>query len=90
LVIASITIWIRCIFRVAELSNGFNSALANNEIAFMVLEGAMIIIACLCLTAFHPGLCLDIAWKLPKRGSRKVEGVSSEDVNMENVRMAEK
>lgn len=36
----------------------------------MVLEGAMIVIACLCLTAFHPGMCLDMDWKVEKAKTR--------------------
>jgi hypothetical protein len=43
LVLATIFIFIRSCFRVAELSGGFGSALANNQITFMVLEGVMII-----------------------------------------------
>lgn len=39
LAVATITIFIRCVFRVAELQSGFNGALFNDEIAFMVLEG---------------------------------------------------
>jgi len=55
LFIATITIFARSIFRVAELAGGFHGKLANEEIPFMILEGAMIVIACLFLTAFHPG-----------------------------------
>ncbi|KAJ5206867.1 RTA1 domain protein [Penicillium cf. griseofulvum] len=56
LVVATITIFIRSCFRVAELKGGFGSDLANDQVAFMILEGAMIIIACSALTAIHPGL----------------------------------
>lgn len=38
---ATITIFIRCVFRVAELSSGFNGELFNDEVAFMVLEGSV-------------------------------------------------
>ncbi|OIW33073.1 putative RTA1 domain protein [Coniochaeta ligniaria NRRL 30616] len=76
LAIASVTIFVRCAFRVAELWRGFQSPLASNEVAFMLLEGTMVIIACLCLTLGHPGLCLDIAWK-------RIDAVSS--VDLENM-----
>jgi hypothetical protein len=62
---------VRCAFRVAELRDGFESPLANDEAAFMVLEGSMIITSCLCLTIGHPGLCLDTPWKLPGRLTQK-------------------
>lgn len=50
------TIFVRSVFRVAELSEGFDGKLANNEVTFMILEGAMIAIAGICLTALHPGI----------------------------------
>jgi hypothetical protein len=60
--IATLTIFIRSCFRVAELSGGFRGPLANNEISFMILEGAMIVCASLCLTVLHPGVCFKGAW----------------------------
>jgi hypothetical protein len=65
LAIATLTIFIRSIFRVAELNGGFSSDLANDEVAFMILEGAMMVIACGCLSAFHPGYCLSGQWTNP-------------------------
>ncbi|EDP47072.1 RTA1 domain protein, putative [Aspergillus fumigatus A1163] len=62
-------------FGVCNLST---TDLANNEIAFMILEGAMVSITCLCLTIMHPGIYL---------GSRnKRKGVLSEDVAMLSMR----
>ncbi|KAJ5778801.1 sphingoid long-chain base transporter RSB1 [Penicillium odoratum] len=66
LFLATITIFIRSVFRVAELNGGFHSSLANNEILFMILEGAMIVIAILCLTVLHPGVCFDGQWNQTK------------------------
>jgi hypothetical protein len=73
---ATITIFIRSIFRVAELSSGFNSALANNQIAFMVFGGAMLVIVCTSLTTLRLGPCFAGNWD---RGSwsfrtRKIAG----------------
>lgn len=61
--VATLSIFIRSCFRVAELSNGFDGALANDEVSFMILEGAMIIIACLALTICHPGICFQGEWR---------------------------
>ncbi|KAJ5544521.1 hypothetical protein N7535_007080 [Penicillium sp. DV-2018c] len=66
LIIATITIFIRSVFRVAELKSGFHSSLANNEVMFMVLEGAMMAIALLCLTLLHPGVCFAGHWNTTK------------------------
>ena len=42
---ATILIFVRSIFRVAELQSGFDSELANDEVALMILEGAMMVLA---------------------------------------------
>jgi hypothetical protein len=56
LLTATVTILIRSTFRVAELTGGFHGKLWNNEIDFMCLDGAMVALACVFLTGFHPGL----------------------------------
>jgi hypothetical protein len=53
----------------------------------MVLEGAMIIIASLCLTICHPGFCLDIPWKAQKQGSRSYSDDASY-VDLANIHTA--
>jgi hypothetical protein len=63
LAIATLLIFIRSIFRVAELSDGFDSDLANDEVSFMILEGAMMVVACGGMTLFHPGVCLGGYWR---------------------------
>lgn len=56
--LATLLILVRCCFRVAELSEGFGSSLANNELLFMVLEGPMVFIAMLLLLMLHPGFAI--------------------------------
>ncbi|RAO64523.1 uncharacterized protein BHQ10_000535 [Talaromyces amestolkiae] len=68
--IATLTIFVRSVFRCAELSGGFNGSLANNEVTFMVLEGAMISIAVIALTSFHPGLIWKREWRELARSMR--------------------
>ncbi|KAL4996672.1 RTA1 like protein-domain-containing protein [Aspergillus recurvatus] len=60
LVVATITVYTRSIFRVVELNGGYESELANDEVTFMILEGAMVSIACICLTVLHPGRALGV------------------------------
>lgn len=62
LALATVTIFIRSVFRVAELKDGFDGELANDEVTFMVLEGAMIAITVVCLTVMHPGYCFGGCW----------------------------
>lgn len=62
ILLATVAVLIRSIFRVAELWEGFNGALWNNETDFLVLDGVMITLACICLTALHPGVALGGHW----------------------------
>lgn len=84
LCVATLAIFIRSVFRVAELSQGFHGSLANNEISFMILEGAMIAIASLCLTILHPGAAFQGVWDLANFKFRKSKG-STEDKEMQSV-----
>lgn len=80
LVVATVAIFIRSCFRVAELKGGFKSDLANDQVAFMILEGAMMIIACGALTAIHPGLVFPReSWSAPAQsGLTRVASQSSQ------------
>ncbi|CAI7601598.1 unnamed protein product [Penicillium viridicatum] len=77
LALATLTIFVRSVFRVAELQGGFQSSLANNEVVFMILEGAMLAIALLCLTTLHPGICFNGQWNNTTWSFRK-----SHDIEM--------
>jgi hypothetical protein len=80
---AGLFIFIRSVFRCAELSGGFGGPLANDEITFMVLEGAMMALACILLTAFHPALAVGTegwsaaGWKSRKGSRADVEKTAS-------------
>ncbi|KAI9786567.1 MAG: hypothetical protein M1816_007891 [Peltula sp. TS41687] len=56
LALATITIFIRCVYRVVELADGWNGDLIHNETLFIVLEGVMVIIASFALNVGHPGM----------------------------------
>ena len=47
----------------AELSHGFGGRLANDQVMFMVLDGAMMTITVIVLTIGHPGPALGTMWK---------------------------
>jgi hypothetical protein len=61
--ISTVAIFVRSVFRVAELSKGFHGPLDNQQITYMVLEGVMIILAVTVLTIGHPGWAFDGLWK---------------------------
>ncbi|KAK5104638.1 phospholipid-translocating ATPase rsb1 [Lithohypha guttulata] len=64
LTFAVLFILIRSAYRLAELQEGFDGKLANEEVTFMILEGPMIILACLLLTLCHPGLVFRGMWSM--------------------------
>ena len=47
----------------AELSKGFNGDIANNEVEFMILDGALMSIVIILLTIAHPGIILGPMWQ---------------------------
>ena len=57
LALATVCIFIRSIYRVAELSEGWTGALIRNQHLFIGFEGAMVVVAVLVLNALHPGYC---------------------------------
>lgn len=61
--LATLTVVVRSVFRCAELAEGFRGKLANQQVIFMVLEGAMIVIAVGILTIWHPGLAFHERWE---------------------------
>ncbi|PSR79367.1 RTA1 like protein-domain-containing protein [Coniella lustricola] len=62
LALITLLILIRTCYRCAELSGGFTGYLAQDEIAFMVLDGAMILSASILLTISNPGWAFGKAW----------------------------
>ncbi|PVH93359.1 RTA1-domain-containing protein [Periconia macrospinosa] len=57
LVLATLCIFTRSVYRVAELSQGWQGHLIKTQKYFIGLEGAIVGVGVLALNAFHPGLC---------------------------------
>lgn len=57
LAFATLCIFTRSVYRVAELSEGWTGHLIETQKYFIGLEGAIVGAAMLSLNAFHPGLC---------------------------------
>ncbi|KAK4154524.1 RTA1 like protein-domain-containing protein [Chaetomidium leptoderma] len=49
-------ILIRCIYRIAEMAGGWGNEIMQHEPSFIVLEGFMVLIPCLLLAFFPPGI----------------------------------
>ena len=54
-ILAYACIVIRCIYRIAEMAGGWRNPIMQDQIAFIVLDGAMCVIAVLAMNIFHPG-----------------------------------
>ena len=65
-------IFVRCIYRVAELWDGFSGHLANDEATFMIFEGPMIILAVAAMTFFHPTRVFGDLWVPAGKGVRSL------------------
>jgi hypothetical protein len=82
LVVASVTIFARCVYRCIELSGGFQGELfVSDEPLFMVMEGVMLVLAAACLTFLHPGICFKGAFheaNFSWRTKKDQEGIKME------------
>jgi hypothetical protein len=87
LTIATICIFWRSVYRVAELSNGWDGPLMKRQDLFIGFEGVMIIVACLVLNVFHPSVCfkemMDGAGGLGS--SKKAKGITMDILGWDNV-----
>jgi RTA1 like protein len=55
--LATICIFWRSVYRIAELSNGWSGPLMYKQDLFIGLEGVLIAVACVALNIFHPNVC---------------------------------
>jgi hypothetical protein len=65
LTVSTLCIFTRCVYRVAELSEGWEGHLMKVQHYFIGLEGAIIVVAVYSLNLFHPGLCFREIPELP-------------------------
>ncbi|KAM0259116.1 hypothetical protein ACHAQJ_003487 [Trichoderma viride] len=89
---AVVLIFIRSVYRVAELQQGFNGPIANDEVSFMILEGPMIFLAVVAMTVLHPGIAFgsnlrSTAWSV-KQSRKAVFATSS--LHMEDIHVQQK
>lgn len=56
-VIAFLTIFTRCVYRVAEMMGGWGNPLMQDQTEFIALDSVMCSVAAVALTLFHPGYC---------------------------------
>jgi hypothetical protein len=87
---AVVLIFIRSVYRVAELQQGFVGPIANDQVSFMILEGPMVILAVLAMTVLHPGIAFGGKWssavwsvKQPRKAAFATISSSMEDIHLQ-------
>lgn len=78
LTLATICIFWRSVYRVAELAEGWTGSLIKKQWLFVGFEGVMVIVACLALNIFHPAVTFEKGMQGmggigSKRKAKKVE-----------------
>ncbi|OUM53079.1 hypothetical protein BVG19_g2328 [[Candida] boidinii] len=77
---ATIFVYIRSIYRVAELSEGWTGYLITNEVYVFVLDGMMIALATVALTILYPGIAFGKDSHIPVQGVKigKKKGIDEQ------------
>lgn len=78
LAVSILLILTRCIYRVAELQDGYDGKLIKHEVPFIILEGVCIVLAGLALCFGHPGLVFDRGLDSRSDNEKGVNGSSSD------------
>ena len=74
---AIVLILTRCAYRVAELKDGYNGTLIQEEVPFIILEGVVVVLAAVALCVGHPGLVFDRAPSRKSSDDSREKGYSS-------------
>jgi len=71
LTFATLCIFTRSVYRVAELSEGWTGHLISTQRYFIGLEGAIVAAGVLSLNAFHPGFCFREGYEKKEKTEKK-------------------
>ncbi|KAM0330813.1 hypothetical protein ACHAQA_003768 [Verticillium albo-atrum] len=86
--VAYVAIIVRCIYRIPEMQTGWASELMQNETTFLILDGAMVLLAVLTLTTFHPAFFFPFLGKGKGRVPVEEEVTEGEQPEMRTVNQA--
>lgn len=80
LTVAFVTVFLRCVYRIAEMVGGWANPIMRDEIGFDIMEGIMIVVAVLALTIFHPGFCFpQLAGQQRQKALPELESLDGND-----------
>jgi len=80
ILVSSIAVYLRCVYRVGELATGWANEIMRNETSFIVLDGVMCCIAILALTVCHPGIYFKPM--APRVNEKKTLGPESSEIDV--------
>lgn len=69
--LATTFIYIRCVYRVVELAQGWSGNLITHEVYLMCLDALMVFLTCFLFVIIHPLVFLGIGERLPLRNRTK-------------------
>ncbi|KAJ5166661.1 uncharacterized protein N7482_005442 [Penicillium canariense] len=59
IVIAFVTTYARCVYRIAEMSGGWKNKIMQDEVSFIIFESGICAVALMALCVAHPGYCFE-------------------------------
>ncbi|KAK0120004.1 hypothetical protein ONS95_011422 [Cadophora gregata] len=89
--ISYIAIFLRCIYRIAEMAGGWRNPIMQDEVSFIILDGVLCWIAVLVLNIFHPGFLFKESYATIQREKDvQSETPTDHEAPLESVPMATK
>ncbi|KAI5266794.1 parasitic phase-specific protein PSP-1 [Aureobasidium subglaciale] len=79
---AFLFIFIRCAYRIAELKDGWGSAIMRREDEFIILDSVMISVAAVLLNIFHPGRCFKTSLRETSVDLSRLERKEEDEENL--------
>lgn len=81
LLLSVIFIYIRCIYRLVELTEGWSGYLITHEEFVMTLDGLMVLLMVILLVPFHPGVLMGRSLNISMKTIRQQGDENTEEVN---------
>lgn len=86
---AYVSIFIRCVYRIAEMAGGWGNHIMQDEASFMVLDAGLITVTCYLLTIFHPGIFFPEMANGSRRGVNEKSSANSSGTGTERSSMTQ-
>ncbi|KAK6201372.1 putative transporter or flippase transmembrane protein [Scheffersomyces amazonensis] len=90
ILLSVVLVYIRCIYRVVELAQGWKGYLITHEVYVMTLDALMILLTCIIYSIYHPSFMFGKDCILTYAYIKKAEDVDFNDTGSENSFVDEK